>query len=945
MWRFLIGAALLLILLLVGAEQVVESTARGLRRAFVERKLSQAFGLEVELKGEIGLRWLPRPHVEATVVSIANLPGRPSPYLAEIGRVDFDFNLWQLLRRTVEIERIWLAGVEVRVEGDESGIFAWEHELESLADEIEPADDPLSFRIREVVLEDVAFFYRRSAAEPVLTVQLQSVSLKKEIFTGPITLAMEGDVDGSPFDLRGRIGSLAQLLAPTEPFPVALSGRLFEAELELEGTLEAPSNLAGLDLALSASLPDLGVLPGDSGGDLRVLGPVTVSARLRERDEIIGVEDLVVSTRSDGPTHARLTGRVRDLSALRGVDLELQVESKRPVLLEALLERPLPRIEALRVSARVSDDDGTLGVAGEIHATGLNEAFTLALAGDYGDLARMQEIEIDVQLRVHDLMLLGDVLSLPHELPQIGPVRISGKLRNRDDSVGVDDLSLQMGRPDETWARVEGSVRDMLNVEGVELVAEFGARDLSQLSVYLERDLPDVGPLRGAATLSDQDGSLGLEALSLRAARAKVFEIELLGAIDDLREVGEIGVDARLEARDLSVLGALAGVELPPIGQVRFTGRVQGSDENLGLRGQVLLDRTELSGEWRASFAAGTRPWVHVRVSSPHVYLDDIGISPEGPSASERPVVQATEERRADAGLGFERLRSLDADVVLRAERITGAAGLEMVNARTSLQLEVGQLTVSAQGVIEGGGVDAELRVDARSPEPRLSLRAAGGPIDLSRVMAQFREEHEQAGLLDVFVDLRSHGSTRPRLLAGLEGQVEAVLRDGQITSRYGRRLVREFIKVSIPQLRRRKPAPVACGLVQLAIEAGVAEIETFHLEGEGVSVSGSGTVDLPANRLGLRLTPTIRDPGLLSIAVSVNVTGPLTDPDFRPVGRSVVTSAVRGLASNVTKFGRAAMRPLGRDKATPEQICAAALRARQTPAVASPSPGNARSR
>ncbi len=165
--------------------------------------------------------------------------------------------------------------------------------------------------------------------------------------------------------------------------------------------------------------------------------------------------------------------------------------------------------------------------------------------------------------------------------------------------------------------------------------------------------------------------------------------------------------------------------------------------------------------------------------------------------------------------------------------------------------------------------------------------------------------------------------------------------RDSRITSRYGQMFVRKFIKVSIPELGNRERAPVACLLVELAIEDGIAEVETLHLEGEGVTITGSGAIDLPQNTLDLRLVPTMRDPGLLSIAVTVNATGSLTDPDFRPLPRTFVTSALRGLLSNATRIGRAALRPVSGTRAPREQVCASPLHAsaKRTPDVTSPPP------
>ena len=66
--------------------------------------------------------------------------------------------------------------------------------------------------------------------------------------------------------------------------------------------------------------------------------------------------------------------------------------------------------------------------------------------------------------------------------------------------------------------------------------------------------------------------------------------------------------------------------------------------------------------------------------------------------------------------------------------------------------------------------------------------------------------------------------------------------------------------------------------------------------------VSGAGRIDLAGDRYHLLLSPRARDPGLVSVAADVEVSGPLAQPRIRPVPRSIATSAARALVSNARR-------------------------------------------
>jgi hypothetical protein len=485
--------------------------------------------------------------------------------------------------------------------------------------------------------------------------------------------------------------------------------------------------------------------------------------------------------------------------------------------------------------------------------------------------------------------------------------------------VGVDDFDVELGRRDETWARVEGSVRDLVRLEGVDLKASFSASDLRHARPYLEREPPSIGPIHGDARLSDLDGTLGVERFSLRGGQKVRFWIDLSGTFDDVREIDEIWMQANLEAQDLRVLGAVFGADLPPIGPVEFSGRVKGSDERIASEGTLRLDKTVLVGTWSGSFVAGTRPSLTARLESSHIHLDDVGIEPRSGTSDAAPVRPpepvAESARRWWSGaepLPFEALRTLDADVALAAARISGREGLDVRGASISLRLDDGLLTVAETSLdYTGASVRGEIRVDARTPVPLLALRAEVNGLDIAVLMSQLEEETDSSGVVEATFDLKGRGSSPDEIRSTLEGRFAAATRNWAAAGRYSRMFVRSLAFAFLPSLKLREVETFQCLVTDFEIKKGVATARTLVLEGNEVSIHGTGRIDLAREVYDLRLTPTVRDPGLLSVAATVDVSGPLTEPVFTPLARSLATSAVRGLLTNALRPANVLVRPL----------------------------------
>ena len=116
--RWLLALAIVALLIVV-TELVVRLVPVDAYRGVIESRLGLALGLDVELAGDVHLSLLPSLHVAVQDVRVANLPGRPSPFLARVGEFEVSLNLWPFVRhRELEIRSLYASDVALHIEPD-----------------------------------------------------------------------------------------------------------------------------------------------------------------------------------------------------------------------------------------------------------------------------------------------------------------------------------------------------------------------------------------------------------------------------------------------------------------------------------------------------------------------------------------------------------------------------------------------------------------------------------------------------------------------------------------------------------------------------------------------------------------------------------------------------------------------------------------------------------
>ena len=901
------------LVLFVGLAQfAVQKISTGPLRTLAEKKLTQALGLEVSID-ELEASLLPTPHLRAEGIRVTNRPGRSTRNVLRIDRIDIGIELWPLLERIVLIDELEIKGADLHLETDSEGLLAGDPKLDALVDD--QGEDSLKLQLRRLHIEPLRIFYRNNHRDVSHSLILDSLRLEAEELGGEIALDLQGRFEGSPIALSGRVGSLRELLNRTQPFPIEFQGRLFEANFEAKGTVREPWTLTGLDVVLSAEIPQLTI----QGHSLPQLGTVQLVGHLSDHDGSLGLEKLRLDSTKTAPVRLSVQGSVDDLLGLREVEVEILTETLSLDFLNPLLqprvEFSLPTIAALSVEAKLSGRDGRLDLDGSVRAVTTDDAIVMHAKGSIHDLIRDPRVDVEVGLQAKNLVSITSRIPDFPKHGAFGPVVSSARLISHDKALAAREIKVRLGDRERAWVELDGSTEDVTALRDTDLKLAFGAQSLHHLKELTELELPRTTPLEGSAAISDKDGSLGFEHLRLHGGEGSPIEIHLEAKIDDLPGRNEIEAELQLKGESSHTLGAIVGLDLPLVTPLEFHGQVKGSDEFIEVRGmQLRLGETRLLGILSGSFAPDTRPSLKAQLTSTDVRLQDLGLVRSGTASALSKSSAATSITGPGAApsLPFERLRHVDLDLGLRFDHVGGYAGLEANDLGFTLRLEDGDLVVSDLGAnYQGGEVKAGLHVDARTPRPKLDAQFQTKALNIARLISQFDDETEFSGMLDADLSLEASGSTLDSLRRSLAGNVTASMHDGNAASRIAREFVVNLTAAVFPSWSTKGIPRIGCAILDLEIEDGIASVETFLLQEKNVRITGTGQLDLVGGVYDLTMVPKVKNPGILSVSPKVHIKGPLDDPEFHSVKRTLVTSVGRGLIHNIYKAGKTVILPL----------------------------------
>ncbi len=252
----------LAVAVIVGGIAVLKSTDFNSYRGLIAEQVKSLTGRELAITGNLKLRISLNPALTVEGVSLANAAWGTRPSMASLKRLEAEVELLPLLSGKVNVKRIVLVGLDLRLETDFTGHGNWVFgNKASTAVRAEPKQNQDGSGIVPVVnmirVEDATVTYLDRVSAHLFAVKIKSLDFTADGLNGPIKLDLTGGYNNLEFSASARLGSLNTLLGNAGPFPVSARLKMLGASFDIKGVVRDIRRAAGMDLKVVAELPDV----------------------------------------------------------------------------------------------------------------------------------------------------------------------------------------------------------------------------------------------------------------------------------------------------------------------------------------------------------------------------------------------------------------------------------------------------------------------------------------------------------------------------------------------------------------------------------------------------------------------------------------------------------------------------------------------------------------
>ncbi len=360
--RIAIGAALSVVV----AMAIAIGLAPTLVKRVIERDGSASLHRRIAIHGSVGIDWSLDPRVTLNRVTIANPPWTKGP-MATVRQLRVRLSLASLVHGHLTLPSLVIRHPVIHLDEPSLARANW---VFAKPTPRKPRPKPRAWpRIGRLVITHGRVTVRDVPAATRLVLSIRSAKPATRLL-----LSGRGRYKGSPFTLRGALGSPLKVKSDHSPYPVRVAVHIGRFLARIHGTLIAPMALKNVDLhvmlkgsglgrvhkAISLPLPQTG--PFQISGQLTRHGKTWSLARFRG---LVGQSDLegTISVRPGHPMFLRadLTSRTLNFKDLAGfvkakpreVNGHVTVVPHAQNAKKALPARPYKRRELMKLNANV----------------------------------------------------------------------------------------------------------------------------------------------------------------------------------------------------------------------------------------------------------------------------------------------------------------------------------------------------------------------------------------------------------------------------------------------------------------------------------------------------------------------------------------------------------------------------------------------------------------
>ncbi|WP_082525811.1 AsmA family protein [Brevundimonas sp. Root1279] len=520
------------------------------------------------------------------------------------------------------------------------------------------------------------------------------------------------------------------------------------------------------------------------------------------------------------------------------------------------------------------------------------------------DTVQVEDLQLAVRLRA---LMMGRL-----EMPRVAITRPELVLISTTD--GRKSWELDPDKPDDGEGMRLPPINRLIITEGkvsldeqnrkIKLEATITAREGSDVDAGFHLD--GRGTInRTPLTLTVRGGPF----INIKRDRPYEFTAEVAGVGSRLRADGKINrpfdlrrfdADLSLQGRDLADLYLLTGITTPNTPPYRLRGKLTRNRSLFtlnDLNGRV--GSSDLSGDLRINKVDGRRR-VDGELRSRLLDLDDLaavlGGAPRVAGGDTVLTSGAPGRLLPDAPLDVTRLRVMDGTIRYKAGAVKRNA-LEVRRVDLGADLKSGVLNLDPVAfTFSRGELNGTARIDARKAVPysAVDFRLRGYPLE-SIIPARGGVPTVTGRALGR-AKLEGSGASVRDFAAGSKGTMSLIVPQGRMRSAFAELLGINATAGLFKLLNDDdSTAEIRCAVANFDVRGGTATSTTFVIDTTPVFAHGSGTIDLGAETMNLRIDGEPKEARLVSLWSPILVSGPLTKPKVGIEGGPVAAQA--GLA------------------------------------------------
>lgn len=351
----------------------------------------------------------------------------------------------------------------------------------------------------------------------------------------------------------------------------------------------------------------------------------------------------------------------------------------------------------------------------------------------------------------------------------------------------------------------------------------------------------------------------------------------------------------RLSGQDMEDLYPLLGIALPSTPPYRLDGHLSRDHQVWQYQKfNGTVGDSDLGGDVKVE-VGGERPRLTANLVSKRLDFDDlagfIGAPPKTDGDETANAEQKAEAARLaakptilpDTPYNLGKLRSMDADVRLRAQRIN-APSLPLDDMDAHLFLDDGLLRLEPLNFgVAGGDIRSTVRMDARRPQIATSLKASVRRVQLGRLFPDAKLAEQASGGIGGEIDLTGNGNSIAAMLGSSDGTVAVGMGKGHVGN-----LIMELAGLDVAESLKflftgDKQIPLRCAFADFGVKDGLMDSRALAVDTTDTLIIGEGTVNLKNEQMDLLLKPRPKDISILALRSPLRISGTFKDPGFRP--------------------------------------------------------------